>query len=499
MPLGLIKEKEIEMKRLLLMVMLICSLSAVAEPWKPTERWRGFNLLEMFNGRYEPFKEDDFKWIHDWGFNFVRLPMDYRGWIKDGDWEQFDESRLAWIDDAVRLGQKYGVHVQLCFHRAPGYTVARPAEPRNLFTDPEALRVCALHWGAFAKRYKAVPPKDLSFNLFNEPHDIPDEAYAKVAAELVRVIRAQNPDRMIMADGASWGTKPVKALIPLGVAQATRGYNPMSISHYMASWINPPPSVTPVWPPTPAVTPLYGSGKAPWNVPLVIEGDLRGTLALRPGRVSGKVTLRIEADGKTVADHVLDPKEGDGWANVDRKPEWNITQADCTSTLTTQLPGNARRLQISVADGDWAALRDITLTDGAKAVTLTFENAWGKTNQPLRFAGFDAKPPFLPADGALTGTEYLWRETIVPWQPVTDAGIFVMVGEFGAHNQTPHGVTLAWLEDSLKNWKKVNWGWALWNFRGSFGIMDSGRKDVPYEDFNGHKLDRQMLDLLRRY
>jgi len=35
------------------------------------------------------------------------------------------------------------------------------------------------------------------------------------------------------------------------------------------------------------------------------------------------------------------------------------------------------------------------------------------------------------------------------------------------------------------------------SFRGSFGVLDSGRKDVAYEDFRGHKLDREMLDLLR--
>ncbi|MCL1920745.1 MAG: cellulase family glycosylhydrolase [Kiritimatiellaeota bacterium] len=488
------------MKRLLLLIALGCALNAAAEPWRPTERWRGFNLLEMFNGRYEPFKEDDFRWMKEWGFNFVRLPMDYRGWIKNGDWEQLDEARLAWIDDAVRLGQKYGIHVQVCFHRAPGYTVAQPPEPRNLFTDPEALRVCALHWGAFAKRYKAVPPKDLSFNLFNEPANVEDDAYLKVATELVRVIRAENPDRMVMADGVSWGSKPAKSLIPLGVAQATRGYTPMSISHYKASWINPPPTATPTWPPTPAVTPLYGEHKAPWNIPLVIDGPMRGTLAIRPGRVSGKVTLRIEADGKTVADHVLDPKVGaDGWENAEHKPEWNMTQADCTSTLTTPLPANVRRLQISIAQGDWAALRDLTLTDGAKAATLTFENQWGKTNPPLRFAGFDAKAPFQPATGALTGADFLQRETLAPWQEVVDAGIFVMVGEFGAHSHTPHDVTLAWLEDNLALWKKQGWGWALWNFRGSFGIMDSNRQDVDYETFNGRKLDRKMLELLRRY
>ena len=42
-------------------------------------------------------------------------------------------------------------------------------------------------------------------------------------------------------------------------------------------------------------------------------------------------------------------------------------------------------------------------------------------------------------------------------------------------------------------------GWALWNLRGTNGILDSERADVEYEDYEGHKLDRKMLDLLRRY
>ncbi|HEX9143379.1 MAG TPA: hypothetical protein VGA09_03840, partial [Candidatus Binatia bacterium] len=50
-------------------------------------RWYGFNLLEYFSTdpdwtKYFPYKsdgmflEDDFRWIRDWGFNWVRLPMD---------------------------------------------------------------------------------------------------------------------------------------------------------------------------------------------------------------------------------------------------------------------------------------------------------------------------------------------------------------------------------------------------------------------------------------
>jgi endoglucanase len=72
-----------------------------------------------------------------------------------------------------------------------------------------------------------------------------------------------------------------------------------------------------------------------------------------------------------------------------------------------------------------------------------------------------------------------------------------MVGEFGAFNRTPHEVVLPWMRDCLDTWKSAGWGWALWNFRGGFGILDSDRSDVSYEDWHGHKLDRAMLKLLQ--
>ncbi|GIV13314.1 MAG: hypothetical protein KatS3mg021_1596 [Fimbriimonadales bacterium] len=74
-----------------------------------------------------------------------------------------------------------------------------------------------------------------------------------------------------------------------------------------------------------------------------------------------------------------------------------------------------------------------------------------------------------------------------------------MVGEFGAYNKTPHKVVLAWMRDMLELWKAAGWGWALWNFEGSFGILNSQRADVKYESWRGKQLDRAMLELLQQY
>jgi endoglucanase len=84
-----------------------------------------------------------------------------------------------------------------------------------------------------------------------------------------------------------------------------------------------------------------------------------------------------------------------------------------------------------------------------------------------------------------------------PWKDIEARGIGVYVGEFGVYNKTPHDVTLAFLKDNLEIWKENKWGYAMWCFRGSFGVADSGRKDVNYENFRGLKLDREMIELLK--
>ncbi len=101
-------------------------------------------------------------------------------------------------------------------------------------------------------------------------------------------------------------------------------------------------------------------------------------------------------------------------------------------------------------------------------------------------------------DGKILNKEYL-EENTKPWKKLEQKGVGLHVGEWGVYNKTPHNVALDWMEDNLNIWKNADWGWALWCFRGSFGILDSGRKDVIYENFRGHQLDRKMLELLKQY
>ncbi len=132
------------------------SVDAAPAPVLP--RWRGFNLTNFFQAfsRGEEgqgqVREEDLRWIRDWGFDFIRLPMDYWLWI-DTDWKttrklapddlfKINEAALEKVDRAVELCRQYGLHLSLNFHRAPGYCINDPErEPLVLWRDPDRKSV----------------------------------------------------------------------------------------------------------------------------------------------------------------------------------------------------------------------------------------------------------------------------------------------------------------------------------------------------------------------
>ena len=234
---------------------------AVTELYRKLPRWRGFNLMEKIGADSimrvhadpmpgnQPYRESDFQWIADWGFDFVRLPMDYHCWIDRNDPYRLNERTLKQIDQAVDWGRQYGVHVCLNMHHAPGYRVSRQLN-MNLWTDKEAQKQFHFYWSHFAPRYRGIPPEQLSFDLVNEPARMSSATYAKVARQAIAAIRKEDPGRLIIADGIPWGHNPVYELVDQKVAQSTRGYQPRELTHYNAPWLDRKDWPKPRWPMT---------------------------------------------------------------------------------------------------------------------------------------------------------------------------------------------------------------------------------------------------------
>jgi endoglucanase len=88
------------------------------------------------------------------------------------------------------------------------------------------------------------------------------------------------------------------------------------------------------------------------------------------------------------------------------------------------------------------------------------------------------------------------KDVYRPWRDVERKGVRIHIGEFGCFNRTPEEVALRWLRDLLSVCREFGWGYALWNFRGPFGIIDHGRPGAKLEWLAGYSVDRAMLDLL---
>jgi endoglucanase len=345
-------------------------------------RWKGFNLLDYFSpspGRNQDSSrttEDDLRWMTDWGFDFVRLPIAYPRYLSFDRSKQItreevyriDEKVVEEIEQLVYRAQKYNLHVSVNLHRAPGYCInAGFNEPFNLWKDKEAQDAFNFHWGMWAKRFKNISRDKISFDLLNEPafredmndqysksSTLPGELYRKVAEGAVKAIRAENASHLVIADGNNVGNDVTPELFELKVGQSCRGYFPHYISHYQAPWVWKDPSQAPA-------------------------------------------------------------------------PAW---------------PG-------------------------------TF-------------------------DGKTYGRERL-EEYYKPWIESVSKGGGVHCGECGCWRKTPHEIFLAWFGDVTDILAQNGIGYALWNFRGDFGILDSNREDVQYADWHGHKLDIKLLDLIKKH
>ncbi len=473
-------------------------------------RWRGFNLIEkLWLERNRPYREEDFDLIAEWGFDFVRLPTDYRIWtISPGLYHQ---QSLRELDQAISWGLQRGIHVSLCLHRAPGYCASPPREPLDLWADgvdgAMAREQFVEQWRMLATRYQGISGSQLSFNLLNEPPNLKPWRYVRVIGAAAEVINAIDPGRLVIADGLNWAREPVTALLALKVAQSYHGYAPMMLTHYRANWIVDAMTwPTPTWP---IVAPinrfLFGPRKPALQSPLVLvlgtEPSANAKVYIRVHRVSQEARLVVRANEMIICDqHFYVRPDDDVWTEVVFEPRWNTYYGLYDQSLGGQLPASTREIRFELVEGDWISFSEIRLAPfegapGNEVVIQPGDIPWGS---PQGVYEIDPQGNLHPRGATQSySRDSLWQTEVQPWVSLATAGTGVHVGEWGVIAQTPHRVALAWMRDCLENWRRAGFGWALWNLRGSFGPLDSDRSDVDYEPFAGHQLDRAMLDLLR--
>ncbi len=353
--------------------------------------WRGFNLLEKFMIYWgdRPFAELDFQRMSEWGFDFVRLPMDYRCWIIDGDFYKINEKTLKEIDQAVEYGKTYGIHVDINFHRAPGYCINPPREALCLWRDEEVLQACEHHWRLFTDRCKGIPSEQVSFNLVNEPlgSDVSMEigadmaAYKRFVERMLKAIREVDKDRLVLADGliTKGHYEPVPDIEDPLFGQSFHVYEPPWLTHLGASWARP-------------------------------------------------------------------------WDMYDEQPEY------------PGVPPNIDKY-----------LEKLPRDSPYRRSFLAFQNV---------------------------RIDRSWLQNwMKPYLDLKQKGVFVHCGELGVYSRkVPRQSQLNWYRDVLGILSRHRVGWAQWNLRGAFGIINTEREEFHSETLpNSDRLDSELLKLIQTY
>jgi endoglucanase len=348
--------------------------------------WHGFNLgnwlsqSTLRSPHIDTFyKEGDIALAAEWGFNFIRLPVDYMLFERDEAPGVYDEAQLKYIDKAISWCKKYGMHVNLDLHHAPGYGISKMWSA-TLWTNEDQLKRTEKIWRMFAKRY-AGEGDYLSFNLINEPFGVDVPTYQRFIRRMVGAIREHDPDRFIIVDGHSVSTMPVPDIEDLEVGQSFHCYEPLWVTHLGARWL-------------PAAY-IY--------------------------------------------------KE---------KPEY---------------PG-----------------------------------------KPPKMDKYAEKQPFFFSFERWFFERYndvycdkAWIEKLYePWFRLNKTtGTFIHCGEMGVYaKRISRKSQLNWYRDVFDIFKAHNVGWAVWNLRGPFGIINTGQRGISMEKLpDGSLLDRELLELFQSY
>lgn len=185
-------------------------------------------------------KEADFARIAAWGFDHVRLPVDYN--VVQNEDGTMKEDGLHRIDAAISLAKKYGLRLVLDLHKTPGFSFDAGEHEAGFFDDDAYQEKFYAIWTCFAARYGA-DPAHVAFELLNE---VTLQAYLpawkRISRECVRRIRKTAPETLILLGSYNWNSartlSELDAPCDAHVLYNFHFYEPHIFTHQGAYWMD---------------------------------------------------------------------------------------------------------------------------------------------------------------------------------------------------------------------------------------------------------------------
>lgn len=185
--------------------------------------------------------ENDIKRISNWGFNLIRLPVDYYFFEDDSQPFAYDLKRIKRIDDFITIAGKYNLKIILDFHNVPGFTFEANRLDFNDIWDVNSqnrkrfLKIL----GFFSDRYKNL--SNIIYEILNEPVAPENSQWLELAGESINVIRKNDKNNFTIAESNLWGMaknfKEMKKFEDDKIIYSFHFYEPILVTHQFAPWV----------------------------------------------------------------------------------------------------------------------------------------------------------------------------------------------------------------------------------------------------------------------
>ena len=190
--------------------------------------------------------KDDICQIADWGFDHIRLPIDYPILEDDANPGTFHESGFAYLDRCLAWCQANGLRVIFDIHKAPGYSFtntleAEMKEVNTLFTESFTQQRFINLWETLARRYADQAEDVLAFELLNEIVLPESSPWNRLAQRIIDHIREIDPHRLIIVGGNNYNSANELANIEIdpdpNLLYTFHFYEPIAVTHQKAYWL----------------------------------------------------------------------------------------------------------------------------------------------------------------------------------------------------------------------------------------------------------------------
>jgi len=159
-------------------------------------------LMETFYANW--MKDRDWKLIKSFGFNLVRLPLNYRMFEDDRAPMKLKPNAFRWVDLAVKKAAEHGMYTIIDLHGIQGgqsvYDHTGRSEQNKVWTVESNQVRAEWLWKEFAKRYRSNP-NVVAYDLFNEPYGGTKPQQVALFKRLYPVVRAIDNKKLILAMG----------------------------------------------------------------------------------------------------------------------------------------------------------------------------------------------------------------------------------------------------------------------------------------------------------